>query len=268
MTDLKPSSAPTEPPSDDGENAAIPLAAIETEPATPGRFRAIARRALRILAVMIVLAAVGVGIYFGWPVVYDRYIRPVETNTADLSTLEEQLGDATARIAELEAESAALSAAQADTSVQVTDLARTIDEHTSRLDALDAIAADLSTASDELSAAFDSELGLLRSMELLSRARLFLYQANYGLAAQDLTAARAILADLDSSSNTAIEEAIFRLDLSIGVLPDRPVAASDDLDIAWQALLGDYAAPTPTTTTTPTPTSPTTIPTTTTVPTP
>ena len=217
---------------------------------------------------LIVLAAVGVGIYFGWPVVYDRYIRPVETNTADLSTLEQQLGDATARIAELEADSAALSAAQSDTSTRVGELARSIDEHTSRLETLDAVAADLTAASDELSAAFDSELGLLRSMELLSRARLFLYQANYGLAAQDLTTARTILADLDSSSNAAIEEAIFRLDLAIGVLPSRPVAASDDLDIAWQALLGEYAQPTPTTTTAPAPTSPTTIPTTTTIPTP
>ena len=39
MTDLKPDQAPALPPPDDSESSAIPLAAVETNPATPGRFR-------------------------------------------------------------------------------------------------------------------------------------------------------------------------------------------------------------------------------------
>jgi hypothetical protein len=95
---------------------------------------------------------------------------------------------------------------------------------------------------------------------------LFLYQANYGLAAQDLMSARTILAGLEGTTigDAAIEETVFRLDLAIGALPGRPVAASDDLDIAWQALLGEHAQPTPTPTVPEAPTTTSTIPTTTT----
>ncbi len=42
------------------------------------------------------------------------------------------------------------------------------------------------------------------------------------------------------------------VDLALSGLPDRPVAASDDLDIARQTLLGDVPSPAPSTTTTPT----------------
>ncbi|HSG43822.1 MAG TPA: hypothetical protein VLA72_11755 [Anaerolineales bacterium] len=44
--------------------------------------------------------------------------------------------------------------------------------------------------------------------------------------------------------------AIFRLDLVLKNLPAFPVAASNDLDIAWQILIDGYPVPT---TATPTP---------------
>ena len=83
------------------------------------------------------------------------------------------------------------------------------------------------------SAELATQVTMLRSMELLSRARLFLYQANYGLAEQDVAAARALI-----PTDTAVgEEVALRLDRVIESLPDRPVTAADDLDIAWQLLL-------------------------------
>jgi hypothetical protein len=46
----------------------------------------------------------------------------------------------------------------------------------------------------------------------------------------------------------------------MGALPDRPVVASDDLDIAWQVLLGDVPAPSTSSTVPPSTTSTTTAP--------
>jgi hypothetical protein len=81
-------------------------------------------------------------------------------------------------------------------------------------------------------------------MELLSRARLFLYQSNFGLARSDIQAARNVLAGMQptapESKQTDLTEALFRLDLAIKNLPEFPVAASDDLDIAWQILMDGY----------------------------
>ncbi len=91
-------------------------------------------------------------------------------------------------------------------------------------------------------------------MELLSRARLFLYQSNFGLARSDAQAARDVLAEMQStapeSKQKDLTEALFRLELVIKNLPDFPVAASDDLDIAWQILMDGYPVPS---TATPTP---------------
>ena len=84
------------------------------------------------------------------------------------------------------------------------------------------------------------QVSMLRSMELLSRARLFLFEADYGLARRDVEAARNILAAVPAIEGDAevLTETVFRLDRTLANLPDRPVVASNDLDIAWAVLLG------------------------------
>ncbi len=245
---------PTPLPQDPTSFGTTPVAALEA-PAPHGRFRRILRRAFRTLIWLVVIAAIGAGIYYAWPIVYDRYIRPVETNTTMSAALEERIALAEASITQLDAragelESIAdgLASTQAATSEQLTALDDLIALHTTRLDQLAAATADLAAADIESGATATVELGILRSMELMSRARLFLYQANYGLAAQDLQSARNLLAELDTTPADAVTvtEALFRLDLALGALPGRPVAASDDLDLAWQALLGELPPPTPT----------------------
>jgi hypothetical protein len=223
-----------------------------------------------MLLTVIVLGAIGVGVYLAWPVVFDRYVQPVRDNTAELVLLDERIAAAELRLTELEARAAAiegvgesLTAIQAGVDDRVGSIEDLIAAHRDRLDALDDAASRLEAADEAAASSTLTELGIVRSMELLSRARLFLYQANYGLAAQDLTAARSVLSDLEpaTENQAAIESTLFRIDLALGALPDRPVAASDDLDIAWQTLLGDVPSPTPsTTTTTTTPTATTTAP--------
>lgn len=91
------------------------------------------------------------------------------------------------------------------------------------------------------------QFGLLRSMKLLSRARLFLFQSNFGLAEQDVQIARDLLseiaADYPETDAALMNEVIFRLDRTLDQLPEWPVTAADDLDIAWSVLLGDTQPP-------------------------
>jgi hypothetical protein len=77
-------------------------------------------------------------------------------------------------------------------------------------------------------------------LEALTRARLWLTQDNLGLAADDIQMARDILARVAEEGPEAeasvLTPIIARLDLALQDLPDSPVVASDDLDIAWGQL--------------------------------
>ncbi len=221
------------------------LAPVE-EPKGSGGFRRFMRRLVNFLIIVVILGGIGIGIYFGWPVAYERYFQPVAENTADLETMDVRLAEVEGQVASLQADAAAagvafddLAAQQAAFGAESGEVAAQIAAHDRRLDALDATVSGLDASVDDASLAFIRELDMLRSMELLSRARLFLYQANYGLAAQDLEAARSVLLALEPGSDAEqIDEAILRVGYALNALPDRPVPASDDLDIAWQVLLG------------------------------
>jgi len=68
-----------------------------------------------------------------------------------------------------------------------------------------------------------------------------MYQSNFGLARQDVQAARELLGSMHLDESDAftddLDVVIGRLDLVLSNLPTFPVAASDDLDIAWQILV-------------------------------
>ena len=89
-----------------------------------------------------------------------------------------------------------------------------------------------------------------------SRLALSMYQSNFGLARQDVEIARDLLAtiqpDAPQKLETQLDAVLMRLDLTLSNLPDFPVAASDDLDIAWQILLSGQPQATPTMLETPT----------------
>jgi hypothetical protein len=116
---------------------------------------------------------------------------------------------------------------------------------------------ELQEQNEVVSTEMERQIDLLKSMELLSRARLFLYESNFGLARQDVQIARSLLAarqpDAPEELAAELDEVILRLDMTLSKLPNFPVAASDDLDIAWLILVSGLPESTPTVTLTPSP---------------
>ena len=218
----------------------------------------------RLLIVLIVLGAIAVGLYFGLPLLYQRYILPVQQNTTQLQQLRTQQVQNEQTIAELQTRLTAIETQQAGQAENLTELdGRVMDieteiaASTETLAALEKMQVTLQAQNDADSAELKRQVNLLRVMELLSRARLFMYQSNFGLAKQDVQTARDLLATVRPDAPEALADdldaVLLRLDLTLSNLPDFPVAASDDLDIAWQILLGGLPQPQPTIQVTPTP---------------
>jgi chromosome segregation ATPase len=82
------------------------------------------------------------------------------------------------------------------------------------------------------------ELQVVKAMELLTRSRLFLVENNLGLAQDDLQSARDLLAALavPDYQQASLDEIIMRLNLALENLPEAPILAAEDLEIAWQLL--------------------------------
>lgn len=232
----------------------------------PGVVRKFVRRLWRLVKILLVLAiltGIGLAIYYGWPTVQDRYLNPIAANSAAAQTAAERLDSADARLTELETQVATLSdadagmperlatieSAQQDFDAQIGSLTTQISDHSARLDDLDTIQAELTTGLEAANAETVRQVDLLRSMELLSRARLFLFQANYGLAKADVQTARVILdgvqQDYPDWEPAVVTEVLFRVDKTLAALPLLPVPASNDLDIAWQVLLTQVVVGTP-----------------------
>jgi chaperonin cofactor prefoldin len=84
------------------------------------------------------------------------------------------------------------------------------------------------------------ELQLVKAMELLTRASFALAENNLGLALDDIQTAHAILFELQplvpDYQQEALTAIIERLDKTISNLPNNPVLAAIDIEIAWQLL--------------------------------
>ncbi len=260
-------------PADTTRSDPGPVALPTPDPSQPSRIRRFGRglwRAFKWVLALAIIAGIVAAVWFGWPEVNRRFIQPIADNTAELNTIDGRLEDTRTQLAELQAQVDAAIAAQGGLPERLTaaesaltELSESVDElttstraidrlvagHTDRLDALEVAQSTLTEQVDASDTETVRQIALLRSMELLSRARLFLYQSNFGLAEQDVQAARNLLADLQADypeADTALmAEVIFRLDRTLDQLPARPVVAADDLDIAWAVLLGDVEPPGP-----------------------
>ncbi len=228
---------------------------VEAAPTGPtfgqrvGRFFA---ALLRIIIFLIVIGAIAVGLYFALPLVYQNYILPVQENTVQLTQLKTRLAQNEIAMAGLQTKLDAAQTAQAQQAQSISDLdgrvqkfEEQITAHTQTLAALEQLQSALQAQNDATDAEVERQINLMKSMELLSRARLFMYQSNYGLARIDVQTARDLLAKVQPTADFAddLAEVIHRLDLTLANLPVFPVAASDDLDIAWQILLGGLPQP-------------------------
>jgi len=232
----------------------------------------------RLLLLLFLLGVIGAGLYFGLPLLYQRYILAVQENTAQLEQLrvqqiqsEQIIADLQTRLTAIETQQASQAESLANLDGRVTGIETEIAAHTETLAALEEMQGTLQLQNGAITAELKRQVDLLKTMELLSRARLYMYQSNFGLAKKDAQTARDLLVTVQSnvpeSPAVDLEAVLLRLDLALTNLPDFPVAASDDLDIAWQILLGEAPqpqpavseTPTPEITSTPTPTSQTTI---------
>lgn len=239
------------------EPPAAPPPPQPTGPSLGQRIGRFVRFLFTLILILLLLGGIGAGLYFGLPFVYEKYVLPVQQNTAQLAGLQTQQAQSEQAIADLQSKLSAVEAAQTEQAsslsnlgARVSGLEKEIAAHTQTLAALDEMQKQLAEQGQAANAELSRQVDLLRAMELLSRARLFMYQSNFGLAKVDVQTARDILADVQPTAPeplaAELKEVLLRLDLTLSNLPSFPVAASDDLDIAWQVLLGGLPPTEPT----------------------
>lgn len=235
-----------------------------TGPSFGDRVGSFFRFLLRLVLLLIFLGLLSIALYLALPWFYDRFIRPVERNAAQVQELQSVQTQTEQQLADLQTKLETLENVQNEQDESLTEMAQRLSDieteiaaRTESLAALERLQSELEEQNQVISSELKREIDLLKAMELLSRARLSLYQSNFGLAREDVQIARDILSGIEPSDSEAdtenLDAVIFRLDMTLSNLPDFPVAASDDLDIAWQILLTGLPEATPNATTTPTP---------------
>ena len=260
VVDTKPALPPPPPPR-------VPPEAPPRTPSGPsfgdrvGRFF---RFLWRLFLLLLFLGLLSIALYLAVPWLYQTFIRPIEQNTAQVRDLHSRQEQTEQELADLQTKLETIEGVQNEHDGSLTDLNDRMEEieseitaRTESLAAIERLQSELEEQNQEVSAELERQINLLKAMELLSRARLSMYQSNFGLAKQDVEIARDLLAtiqpDAPQKLETQLDAVIMRLDLTLSNLPDFPVAASDDLDIAWQILLAGEPQPTPTLVASPTP---------------
>jgi flagellar basal body-associated protein FliL len=249
----------------DEKPKALPAPANEPSGPTFGqRVGGFFRFLLRVISLLILLSLLSLALYLVLPWLYQKFITPVEQNTAQVRELQSQQKQMEQAMADLQTKLNTMATAQnghdgslTELDQRLNDIETEITARTKSLTALEEMQAKLQTQNEANTAELDRQINLLKSMELLSRARLSMYQSNFGLAKRDVQIARDLLAtvqpDAPEPLGDELDAVVQRLDMVLSNLPTFPVAASDDLDIAWQILLAGLPQATPTLSETPTP---------------
>jgi len=203
-------------------------------------FRAVLR--LILLAMLIVLL-VG-AIYYGVPFFTEKFIAPVEQNAARVNQLENEVASLQSQLNEMRGQLTEING-------HMDTVEQSVTAHTASLEKLETIQTALETElkdnHDQAALDLKREVMLTRILDMLARARLYLAQSNFGLAKEDVQSARDLLAELNSGSNSDVRtQATTRLDQALKNLPEFPVVASGDLEIAWQILITGKTVATPT----------------------
>ena len=209
------------------------------------------RGLVRLLALIIIFGAIAALIYYGAPAIRSYLMGPVEQNRLEIVQLRSELQTMQDQVTDLQTQ---LSEANS----RVDALEQSIATHTASLAKLEemqaALEKNVESGDAKLTADLTREIALTRSIEYLSRARLYLSQSNFGLAREDVQAARDLLAEIQTNEPDfkagALAQILMRLDLALGNLPAFPVIAVSDVDIALELLLSGLpegvAAPTAT----------------------
>ena len=222
---------------------------------------------LRSLLILAIIAGIVAAVYYGTPYLYNNFILPVETNTsrlgeventqaAEIEQLSTQVTDLKTCLTNLETRQTENAQGLAELQGQVSALETAVETNTETLKQLDAMQASLDSLTSittEQQALFigknsaladlQRQVAISRAIELLSRARLYLSQSNFGLAKQDVQVAQNLLIALQDEIPVeklpALQSVIARLEMALGNLPAFPVVAVDDVDIAWQILVNN-----------------------------
>jgi hypothetical protein len=193
---------------------------------------------------VIFIGGIGALLYFGLPYINQTFIAPVERNTAQIKKLETEISALQTQLDEINA--------------RVATLETTVEAYSVSIQKLESMQAELDAQlkanNDKILLDLKHEVMMTRALDTLARARLYLAQSNFGLAKLDVQSARDLLAELLAETNDELlSQVLTRLDLALGNLPDFPVVASGDLEIAWQILMSGKAPVIPTVTFTSTP---------------
>ena len=158
---------------------------------------------------------------------------------------------------QLDTNEQAFQRAEATASAQIQVLEGSFEEMQGEIDALGiqitALESDLAALDGDITeliglyeaenapvSALRRELQLVKAMELLTRASFALAENNLGLAQDDIQTAHMILLELQplipNYHQDALAAIIERLDKTISNLPNNPVLAAIDIEIAWQLL--------------------------------
>lgn len=220
---------------------------------------------VRLVLILAIVAGIIAAGYYGIPYLYEKFILPVETNTerltevesnlsAEINKLAEQITGLESRLAEMEDQQVRNAQEMVELGGQIDVLDSIIESYVESIEQLAAMQTqidelvadsaryeDLLLGEDSPITALQHQVTVTRAIELLSRSRLYLIQSNYGLARQDIQAARdllfAVKPEMEVEKAEQVQTVINRLDLALGNLPAFPVLAMTDVDVAWQSLV-------------------------------
>jgi len=200
------------------------------------------RALFRLVLITALIFAFGALIFYGFPYINRTFIAPVEENASRVSELENEIARLQTEVAEL--------------NHRLITVETTIETHNASIQKLDEIQATIENQLEEnnnmVLLELKHEVMLARAFDMLGRARLYLSQSNFGLAQEDVQSARDVLFTLANETNDEVlNQVVARLDLALGNLPQFPVVASGDLEIAWQILISGEATAIATSTPTP-----------------
>jgi len=204
------------------------------------------RALLRLVILVLVIGGIGAGLYYGLPYI-NKTLITLEKNTARVSELDDEVANLQIQLNEMNS--------------RVDIIETSVETRSASLDKLEKIQATLEAQikenNDKSLRELKYEVMMTRALDMLGRARLYLAQSNFGLAKVDVQSARDLLFELQTETgDDVLSQVIARLDLALRNLPDFPVVAAGDLEIAWQILMGGgtpmITAPEPTLGATPT----------------
>ena len=254
-------------------NTKVATTEDEQRPSGPSVGWRVLRWIFRMLIVVLFGIALGAGLYYGVRSFYrdaieplqtlDQRMRDVETSVAQLSeALREERSSTADDRSELQARTASQAEELASIAAQIARLKNLIEEQENALDeieqlreGLDQMEANLVLTGEQLEELqvqveagdlpverVEQNLQLMRVMNLMTRARLWIEQDNFGLADDDLQVALEIMQVLTEGEAGASETDLLpqisdHLTLALEVVRSNPGLAEEELEIAWKLLI-------------------------------